>query len=185
MNLKARKLKDKNGKAASVSRYENFSEREAQPLAEEAWLPRNAVVVVPLAGAAHHEETPAAEVERVALAPVAAPRLQDQPAGRAEREGGHYGILAELRLVIRVEPHAVAPVPIPVHEHVVEGHASALAHPPQEALHGRRKGAGLEGLARVAVAEIAGPGNEPGLEDTPAEEHDLALLPDELVAEGL
>jgi hypothetical protein len=56
------------------------------------------------------------------------------PAERAEREGGHYGILAELRLVIRVEPHAVAPVPIPVHEHVVEGHASTLAHSPEEAL---------------------------------------------------
>ena len=55
--------------------------------------------------------------------------------------------------------------------------------------HRRRSTAGVKerarGSGRVAVAEIAGPGNEPGLEDTPAEEHDLALLPGELMAEGL
>ena len=81
------------------------------------------MVVVALAGAAHHEETPAAEDERVALGPVIPPRAHDEPTRHAEREGGHYGILVELGLVIRVKAHAVVPAAIAVHEHVVEGRA--------------------------------------------------------------
>src|SRR6266511_2895340 len=136
-----------------------------------------------LAGPAHHEEGPVSKLEVVPLPVPFPPWLDDEAPGRAERHDGHHGVGPQFRLVIGVEPHAVVAAPVAVGEDVVERHAGLRAHAREEPVRGRRERPWLERLPRVSVAEVAGPGDQAGLEDAPPEEHDLPLFPGQLVAE--
>ena len=111
------------------------------------------------------------------------PGLDDEAPGSAKRHDGHHRVGPQLRLVIGVEPHAVLPAPVAVDEDVIEQHAGLRAHACEETLRRRRERPRLERLPRIPVAELPGPGDQAGLEDAPPEEHDLPLLPRQLVAE--
>ena len=160
------------------------AEREADPFAVQRGLFRDAVDVVDLGRSAHDQQAAVDEGESDAWAVGLAPRLQDETAGGTQRKRGHHGIVPQLGLVVGVEPHAVAPVAITVGQNVVEGDARPLADSRQQGCDGGSERARLEGLARVAIAQVAGPGDQPRLHHRATEQHDGALLPGELAAQG-
>src|SRR6516162_1595556 len=109
-------------------------------------------------------------------------RPNEEPARRTERHNRDHWILTKLGLVIRMKPHAVIAAPVAVREDVVEAHSSPLAGAHEEPKRCGGKRPRLERLARVAIADVAGPGDQTRLEDPPAKKHDLTLLPGQLVA---
>src|SRR5262249_37736051 len=165
-------------------RPEQPAEGQADPFALKPWLARYSMHVVTLARSAPNEEAPAAQVQVMPLSHVLSARPDDEPARCTERHNRDYRILTELGLVVGMKPHAVVAAPVAVREDVVEGHSGPLAGAREEP-----KGCGcerprLERLARVAIADVAGPGDQTRLEDPPPKEHDLTLLPGQLIAKG-
>src|SRR5262249_23453882 len=71
---------------------------------------------------------------------------------------------------------------VAVGQDMVEGHASPLAHASQKSSGSRSERSRLERLPRIAIAHVAGPGDQARLEDPPPKQHDLTLLPGQRVA---
>src|SRR5437867_15459 len=158
-------------------------EGQADAFPPDAGLTGHAVHVVALAGSPHHHEGAVSKLEVVPRPVRFPPGLDDEAPGSAKRHDGHHRVGPQLRLVIGVEPNAVLPAPVAVDEDVIEQHAGLRAHACEETLRRRRERPRLERLPRIPVAELPGPGDQAGLEDAPPEEHDLPLLPRQLVAE--
>src|SRR5262245_27985945 len=140
--------------------------------------------VVTLARSTHDEEAPVAQIHVIPLSHAFLTRPNGEPAGRAERHNRNHWVVAELRLVVGVKPHAVIATSVTVGQDMVEWHASPLADASQESSGCRCEGARLERLPRVAIAHIAGPSDQARLEDPPSKQHDLTLLPRQFVTEG-
>ena len=150
----------------------------------DARLARDAVAKSSLAGAAHDEQAAGRQLESAALAVARAARHQRQPPRGAERQRRHDRIGSQLRLVVRVQAHVVAAVAIAVEQDVVEMRAGEFVHAVGERADRVREGARLEGLARVAVRDLARPAHEPRLHDPLAVKDDLALGPRHLGPHG-
>src|SRR6185295_15245204 len=159
------------------------AEGQADPFALKSRLARHAMHVVTLARSTHDEEAPVAQIHVMPRSHALSARPNGEPAGRAERHNRDHWVFAELGLVVSVKPHAVIATPVAVGQDMVEGHASPLADASQESAGCRCEGPRLERLPRVAIAHIAGPGDQARLEDPPPEQHDLTLLPGQLVTE--
>jgi hypothetical protein len=78
----------------------------------------------------------------------------------------------------------VIAAPVAVREDVVEGHSGPLAGAPEELSGCRCERPRLERLPRVAIADVAGPGDQARLVDPPPKEHDLTRLPRQLIVKG-
>ena len=165
-------------------RPEQPTEGQANPLALKPRLARHAMHVVTLARATHDEEAPVAHIHVMPLSGALSARSNNEPAGRAERHNRDHGVLAELRLVVGVKPHAVIATPVAIGQDMVEGHTSPLADASQESSGGRCEGSRLERLPRIPIARVADPGDQARLEDPPPKQDDFTLLPGQLVAEG-
>ena len=125
-----------------------------------------------------------AQIHVMPLSHALSARPNGEPAGRAERHNRDHWVFAELGLVVGVRPHALIAIPVTVGQDTVEGHAGPLADASQESSGCRCEGSRLERLPRVAIAHVAGSGEQARLEDPPPKQHDLTLLPGQLVTQG-
>ena len=141
--------------------------------------------VVALTGSTHQEQGSVSSSR--SRAPRTSPFRRDLTSRRRTAPSdtdGHRRVGAQLRLVVGVQAHAVLAGSVAVHEDVVRTPTPASAsHPARSRAAAAVNGARLERLPRVAVAEVPRPGDQARLEDRPPEEHDLPLLPRQLVAE--
>jgi hypothetical protein len=110
-----------------------------------------------------------AQIHLMPLSHALSARPNGEPAGRAERHNRDHWVFAELGLVVGVKPHALIAIPVAVGQDTVEGHAGPLADASQESSGCRCEGSRLERLPRVAIAHVAGSGDQARLEDTSAQ----------------
>src|SRR3954464_296697 len=99
-------------------RFFDLPEGEAHPLVGDRQLAGDPVAKEGLAPSVHHQQASVAQVQ--AMRRAGAPRLEHEAAGGSERHRGPPRVGPELRLVVGVQPHAVAPVAVAVDEDVVE-----------------------------------------------------------------
>src|SRR5260221_3736231 len=150
-------------------------ERQSTPLPVEAVRSRTAVPMVRLARPPQDEE--AAVAQRIFESLSLAPWHEHEPSRHSERHGCDDRVRSELRLGVGVQPHAVRPVAIAIHQDVIERGAATTIHSIEDSSQDPRERPLRERLPRVSIADVPGPGDEPRLQEPAPEQHDLALLP--------
>ena len=108
-----------------------------------------------------------AQVQVMPLSHVLSAKPNDEPARCTERHNRDHWILAELGLVVGMKPHAVIAAPVLVGEDVVERHSGPLGGAREEPSGCRCERPRLERLPRIAIADVAGPGDQARLKDPP------------------